>query len=53
MHHQSYLLIGLQKIIEKHMEFLLVTEFYLIMSHLAGVKLLLQEKLQWDCQKLP
>ena len=43
---QNFIHIGLQKFIEKHIIFMLVMEFYLIMKVLEEEKLLLQEKLQ-------
>ena len=42
---QSVLLIGLQKITERHMEYMHVTESYLITKVLFGEKLLLLGKL--------
>ena len=52
MHAQNYIVIGLLLIIEKHMIFLQQMEFYLIMNQKEEVKLLLQEKLQLQHQKL-
>ena len=40
MQHLNYLLIGYQKIIESHMEFLHLMEYFLTMSHQEEVKLL-------------
>ena len=42
---QNYMLIGLQKIIERRIIFLRVTEFYLIMKVQEEAKPLLQKKL--------
>ena len=51
MHHQSCRHIGLQKIIESLMEYLLAMVYYLIMSPLGVEKLLLQEKLPWELER--